>query len=321
MNPHRGLYSALAVAVLLLSACGSSSDPEANPSSSNPEAVADAGPDRPDKDGGPSARPKDKKTPKARGGDDGDKKGDAGNSSTAPTGRTTRGGGEDAPAGGGDGSKRQAPGSGSRGARTSGPIWPAPGVYVYSQKGFEEFCSGTCSHERLPSRQQIDTRVTHRTSNGAVVVTETRSEGQVMRTTTRWSSGTALITRVYIRLTYRGFTFEQTYAPSPAVASLRFPLAAGKGWAGSWSGRVAGDYAVSVAGTQKVSAAGRSVKAVKLSTRTNFRGEFKGVANATLWLDPRTRAIVKTAGNLDVESNFGRYATGFKTALIGGPGY
>lgn len=320
MIRRRNLFATLTVALLVVSGCGSSSDPVASPASSSPEAVAEAGPDPADNDKGPSSPAEGKKTPKGRG-DDGSKKAEAGVASGDPTGRTTEGSSEDAPDGGRQSSKRRPTGSDSPQAGPSGPVWPAPGDYLYSQKGFEEFCSGTCSHERLPPRQEIDTRVTQETSNGAVVVTETRSEGQVMRTTTRWSRTTALITQVYIRLTYRGFTFEQTYAPSPAVASLRFPLSSGKGWAGSWSGRVSGDYAVSVAGAEKVSAAGRSVKAVKLSTRTNFRGEFRGVANATLWLDPRTRAIVKTAGNLDVESNFGRYATGFKTALIGGPEY
>lgn len=316
----RNFYAGLALVSLVLGACGSSSDPVASPSPSNPKTVADAAPDGSGADRGPKGEPKDKKAANDRRGGHGNKKGGAGSRSGDGTAPSTKGSGEAAPGGTPKGD-RPGPGSRSSRARPSGPVWPAPGVYVYSQKGFEEFCSGTCSHERLPRRQQIDTRVTQQTSNGAVVVTETRSEGQVMRTTTRWSRATALITEVYIRLSYRGFTFEQTYAPSPAVASLRFPLTAGKGWSGSWSGRVSGDYAVSVAGTETVSAAGRSVEAVKLSTRTNFRGEFKGVANATLWLDPRTRAIVRTAGNLDVESNFGRYATGFKTALTGGPGY
>jgi hypothetical protein len=324
MKRNAPLYAGLLAALLVGTGCGPSTEPAALPPPDTSTTTSDAVADADSGDGQPSGGSGgESKKAGSRGGSGA---GDAGMNGDGPSdsnGPSTDGGHADAPAGDGDpGGSGPSPDAGSRPAGGSGPVWPAPGVYTYSQKGFEEFCSGpNCDRQPLPRRQDITTRLTQRGANGAVVVTEIRSEGQLTRTTTRWSRGTALITEVYIRLTYQGFTFEQTYSPSPAVASLRFPLTAGKGWSGTWSGRVSGDYTVSVAGAENVTAAGRSIRAVRLSTRTNFRGEFRGVANATLWLDPRTRALVKTAGNLDVQSNFGRYATGFETALAGGPGY
>ena len=141
------------------------------------------------------------------------------------------------------------------------------------------------------------------------------------RTTSRYSKGSAHITEVYVRFAYSGYTFEQTYRPQPAVQSLRFPLRAGDSWNGSWKGKVSGTYSVSVIGREAVSAAGRNVQAMKVQTKTSFKGDFSGKANATMWIDPRTRAVLRTAGNLHVASTYGSYETGFATSLRSGPGY
>ncbi len=141
------------------------------------------------------------------------------------------------------------------------------------------------------------------------------------RTTTRYTASAAAITEVYVRFAYSGYTFDQTYRPRPPVQSLRFPLRAGDSWSGSWRGKVSGSYSAQVVGREVVTVSGAGVDAMKVQTRTNFRGDFSGRANATVWVDPRTRAVVRTAGNLRVESTYGSYETGFATSLLSGPGY
>lgn len=227
--------------------------------------------------------------------------------------------------GGGEGSgdaPRSPNGGGSHKGTGGAALFPASGRYVYSQNGYEEFCAATCDRQKLPARQPVTSAVADRSKDSALVVTEMRSSGsRLTRTTTRYSRASADITEVYIKFSYGGYGFDQTYRPQPAVESLRFPMVGGDSWSGSWKGAVSGDYQVSVAGNETVTAGGRSVNAVKLQTRTRFRGDFEGTANATVWVDPRTKAIVKTAGNLAVDSNFGSYSTAFSTALVSGPGY
>ena len=58
---------------------------------------------------------------------------------------------------------------------------------------------------------------------------------------------------------------------------------------------------------------GRSVQAFRYETFTEFRGQFDGRSKVTSWIDPATKAIVKTRGVLNVTSAFGRYSTSFAT--------
>ena len=240
----------------------------------------------------------------------------------------TGGGGGSAPSGGSGGS----PGSGGGGTPSSdggsnrgsggGAMFPASGTYVFAQNGYEEFCAGTCQKEQLPRRQPVKSSLASRSSGSATVVTEMRSSNSRMtRTTTRFTKSSADITEVYVKFSYSGYQFNQTYRPQPPVESIRFPIVDGDSWSGSWKGDVSGSYSVAVQGREAVSVNGRSVNAAKLQTRTQFRGDFKGTATATVWVDPKTKAIVKTAGNLAVESNFGSYSTAFSTVLTSGPGY
>ena len=323
------------MAVLVLAACGTSSPiPEAQPGepsapAGNEEAKDGGGPDEGGKAGG-GAGEKGSQGDGSQGdaggaGGSGDAgagggsgsggSGDSGGSSISDGGS---GGGDDSSGSGGSG------GGGGSAPRSSGgsALFPQSGKYVYSQSGYEEFCAGTCDRQKLPRRQSITSSLTSRGSDSAVVVTEMRSSrGRLTRTTTRFSRASADITEVYIKFTYSGYEFNQTYRPQPAVESLRFPLAEGDRWSGRWSGDVSGDYRASVVGRETVNAGGSSVEAFKIQTTTHFRGDFEGTANATIWVDPRTKSVVRTAGNLSVDSRFGSYSTGFATSLMSGPGY
>ena len=278
----------------------------ATPASPGPDGKKDGGKDAPGSKNGP------------RGGgepDDGeDASGGAGPSGSGPADTGPR------PGGGAPGSRNAGGGENRGGA--GGSLAPAAGSYVYSQNGFEEFCAAGCDRQRLPKRQVIETTVPERSADAATVVTEAQaSRNRMARTTTRYTRAGAFVTEVYVRFAYAGYTFERTYRPRPMVESMRFPLEPGTSWSGSWKGKVSGSYSVSVTGRDTIHVAGRAVDALRVETSTRFRGDFEGRANATLWIDPRTKALVKTAGNLSVASAYGRYTTGFATALSSGPGY
>ena len=323
----RTIFAALAAA-LVLAACGSSSPiPE-----SQPEASSAANGSESSK-GGVASKSGNEDTGKGKDGSDGggsqggagdgadSNGGGAGGGSGSGSGDQGSSDGSDGSSNGGGGGTGSGGGTSPRGSGGSA-LFPASGTYIYSQSGYEEFCSGTCDKQKLPRRQSVTSSLTDRGPTSAVVVTEMRSSrGRLTRTTTRYSRASADITEVYIKFTYSGYEFNQTYRPQPPVESLKFPLTEGDKWSGRWSGDVSGDYRASVVGREKVNAGGSSVEAVRLQTTTHFRGDFEGTANATIWVDPRTKAVVRTAGNLSVDSNFGSYSTGFATTLISGRGY
>ena len=310
-----------AVITLGLAACGTTSGPpeDAVAGASSPGSSVEPGSEKSTARGKAS----DKTSKGKKKGTGPGAPGDGGGGSSSGNGSGSQGSGGSSGSGSADipppgGTK---PGDGGGGSKASA-LYPTSGTYVYAQSGYEEFCTTTCDRQKLPNRQAVTSRLTGRSRGSAVVVTEAQaSDSRMMRTTTSYNRKTADITEVYVRFTYSGFTFSQTYRPSPPVASLRFPLTSGDRWQGKWDGQVSGDYKVTVLGRENVSAARRTVQAVKLDTRTNFHGDFEGSANLTVWIDPDTRAILKTAGNLSVSSSFGDYSTGFATALSSGPGY
>ena len=204
----------------------------------------------------------------------------------------------------------------------SSAAYPAAGSYTFSQRGYEEFCQGTnCERQQLPPRQPVSISTEQESSDGAIVVTEIRAGNRTLRTTTRFTPEHALITKVYVRFAYSAFTFEENYSPEPPVDSLRFPITAGESWKGTWKDSTSGDYEIEVFEKETVSVGGRSVQAFRVQTFTNFRGQFNGRSKVETWIDPATKAIVKTRGVLNVTSAFGRYSTSFATQLQSGPGY
>lgn len=240
----------------------------------------------------------------------------------------------------GTGNKRNGSGSGDDGDETDGSegsddltegsgeddgssaSYPAPGSYTYSQDGYEEFCqAATCEREELPARQPVSILTDQGGPDGAIVVMEMRSGNRLVRSTTRFNREHALVTKVYVRFAYNGFTFEETYSPEPPVDSLRFPLTAGESWSGSWRDSTSGDYRIRVFDKEAMSVGGRSVQAFRYETFTDFRGQFNGRSKVETWIDPATKAIVKTRGVLNVTSAFGRYSTSFGTQLQSGPAY
>jgi hypothetical protein len=92
-------------------------------------------------------------------------------------------------------------------------------------------------------------------------------------------------------------------------------------WSGEWKDKTSGDYSISIGDRENVSVNGQTVRAYRIETETNFRGQFDGRSVATVWLDPRTKSVLKSQGKMDVKSAFGRYNTEYSTMLASGPGY
>jgi hypothetical protein len=121
-----------------------------------------------------------------------------------------------------------------------------------------------------------------------------------------------LITKVVIDFAYGSFNYSQTYEPQPPVESLSFPLEVGKSWRGRWKAQTSGDYRMKVTGVED--------GVYRIETVTNFKGDFSGRAQATVWVDAETRAIVRTDGDIAVASAFGEYSSSFRTTLRSDPG-
>ncbi len=205
----------------------------------------------------------------------------------------------------------------------SSALHPAAGRYLYDQTGYESFCqAATCERQDLPREQPVEVRLKEKAGGRALVVSEvTPSDNRMVRTTATFTRARSLVTNVYARFDYEGFTFENTYQPEPPVEALRFPLEDGRSWSGRWRDSTSGTYEVRVFGTEPVSVGGASVNAVKLQTVTEFSGEFEGTGLSVIWLDPASRAVVKAKGKIELNSAFGRYITEFSNQLTSGPGF
>lgn len=211
----------------------------------------------------------------------------------------------------------------SDGSGSSALAYPAAGTYVYAQSGYEEFCQTTsCEREDLPREQSVQTTYRKRSENAATLVSEARmSSSRLTRTTYRFTSEKALITDVYTRFEYENVRFEDSYRPDPPVEALRFPLTPGQSWSGRWKDKTSGRYEISVGPRERVRTATGTVSAFRIDTSVRFEGQFEGSSDALVWFDPDTKTIVKSEGEMDIRSAFGRYRSEFSTVLDSGPGY
>ena len=234
------------------------------------------------------------------------------NGGGSQTGDGNAGGGP----GGGGGTGPQGSGGGG-GSFAGGPGgssgYMAAGEYVYDQKGYERFCNGpSCNKEPLPDTATMTATYQSRSANAVTIVTESRSsDSQTATTTTRHTKDAALVTKVRIDFAYGAVNFSQTYEPRPPVVSLSFPLEVGKSWKGRWKAQTSGDYRMKVTGF--------SDGIYRVETVTNFKGDFSGRAQVTVWVDGDTRAIVRTDGQIAVASGFGEYTSDFRTTLRSAP--
>jgi hypothetical protein len=203
-----------------------------------------------------------------------------------------------------------------------GFAFPRSGSYVYSQQGYEEFCTATCGSDPLPGTRSVT--VTHASSaRDAIVVIETArvSSRRSVRTVTRHRRSTARIAEVVDTFTTNGARYPIRYRPGPTIESLELPLRAGKAWRGTWRAATSGSYRMSVGGFDRIRTAGRSIRAARIVVRMEFRGSYEGYAVVTMWIDPTTRVAVASVGSMEIAGDLGRYTSDFDTRLERGPGY
>jgi hypothetical protein len=303
MKAMRNVRSIAAVAAVLL-LLGGCSDPQGTEPG---EAAASAEPG----DGATGAP-----------GDDDGKPGKNGGSGGG-TGKPGGGDGESGDSGGDSGDSGGGGDDGSGGAGGDSLPYPAAGKYTYAQDGTEEFCQGpSCDKRQLPETQTVEVSYAERSGDTATVITKTvSSEGQTLTTTTRYTPEGAYITKVVIDFSYGSFDFSQTYEPQPPVEAFQFPLKAGRRWSGKWSARTSGDYKMRVVAVEDFEIDDKPTKVYKISSVTNFKGDFSGRAQTTLWLDWKTKSLIKTDGKIAVASGFGEYTSSFNTLIQFGPGY
>lgn len=310
----RKVASISLVLVLLFAACSDASDgSEGELSQAAPpgdaKAEADRTPDRPSA----SKRPAKQRRPRTSSPGDRGAGGDADTSDGATDENTKGKTNDDAePFDDGNGDDEE-----------PSALHPAAGRYVYGQSGYERFCqAASCDQRALPARQPVVVRLADRGRDRAVVVSKMHSsDSRTLTTRTTFTRRNALITDVVARFSYEGFAFENSYEPRPPVQSLRFPLKRGSGWSGSWEDSTSGDYSVNVLGRDTVQVRDAAVRAYKLATVTEFRGEFTGSSKAIVWVDAATKTVIKTSGKVDLRSSFGRFISEFNTSLRSGPRY
>lgn len=198
---------------------------------------------------------------------------------------------------------------------------PRAGVFVFSQRGFEELCQGAaCDRARLPRRQEMDSTV-RRTRHRATVTTVARSGDRELRTVTVYGPRTASINELAFHFSYNGVRFGRSYSPAPAVVALRLPLMEGAVWSGSWRAETSGSYRSSVGKSETVVVGNRQIRAWRIDTLTALRGELEGSLHIETWVDPATNSVIAMSGTMDVRSTFGRYRSNFEARLERGPGY
>lgn len=200
--------------------------------------------------------------------------------------------------------------------------FPRAGSYVYTQQGYEEFCTSTCASDPLPRRRSVG--VSHgNSSRDAIVVIETTriSSHRTLRTSTRHRRSTARIAEVVDAFSRTGSRHPITYRPGPTIRALELPLRTGDAWSGRWRGDASGSYRMSVGGFDEIRTAGSSIRAARIVVRMEYRGAYEGYAVTTLWVDPTSRVVVASVGSMEVSGDFGRYTSDFDTRLREGPGY
>ncbi|MFN2525034.1 MAG: serine/threonine protein kinase [Actinomycetota bacterium] len=202
---------------------------------------------------------------------------------------------------------------------------PISGVYNYTQQGYEQECTQSCAQGRnLQDTAKVEVARRPSASDRVTILTQTESSNRWnTEVLTDYLENRAEITSIYMR--YSGViataSFTQQITPDTPIELFRFPFKQGQNWEGEWidsndaNGVTSGNYRVSVAGPKRVRSAGRKRDAVKVHVVFNFSGANTGSWDLFYWVDPRTRATLKTSGTVKVDS----YESSVVATLKSGP--
>lgn len=206
-----------------------------------------------------------------------------------------------------------------------GIVAPMSGDYHYRQQGYEQQCLNTCSGgQNLPDAATLQS-VRQATASDRVTVRSITAWSSRWRTeiTTDYFDDHAEITSIEMR--HAGTpAWRERVVPAAPIQWARFPATTGSKWSGQWDDDryaqdnvIKGSYSIEVMGRPTVTIAGRKVRTYKFHTVINFTGTHTGKWDLNVWIDPKTRAIVKTSGTIRMDA----YEMSVLTTLRAGPGY
>lgn len=202
--------------------------------------------------------------------------------------------------------------------------YPAEGMYVSSQEGFEEFCTGpaSCDRSQLPPEHRRRVRYKQKSSRIVTVIEETSiSDARSSETTSTYTPQAVRIVRLIMRFTYQDVSFREEFRPHPAIEALRLSMRQGMRWSGRWDASTSGKYNVRIGRREKIRVAGKNVTAFPITSETQFHGDFEGNQTTTNWIDPKSLVVVASRGSLEARNSLGVYRTSFQLKLLDGPGY
>jgi hypothetical protein len=84
--------------------------------------------------------------------------------------------------------------------------------------------------------------------------------------------------------------FVATVLPRPAILAV---AASGTRWSGSFTGRTSGTYRVEILERGSINVGGRSLKAVRLSSKAIFHGDVEGSQTADTWLAENRSLVLR----------------------------
>ena len=206
-------------------------------------------------------------------------------------------------------------------------VAPYSGNYDYTQQGYEQECSGTCSDGRnLPERVTVQsTRLPTGSDRVRVRTITNTSDRWRTEVVTDYFDDRVEIVSVEMR---HGNTltpaWRQRVEPAAPIQWLSYPLAKGKSTSGSWDddlhaqdSATRGSYEAEVVGSPTISINREATRTFRVHLVVEFSGPQTGTWDLNLWVDPDTRAIVKTSGTIKIDT----YEMSVVTTLKAGPGY
>ncbi|HZV75975.1 MAG TPA: hypothetical protein VFF79_19875 [Conexibacter sp.] len=171
---------------------------------------------------------------------------------------------------------------------------PAPGVYVYAARGFEESHALGARRHAYPPHTTITVAATP-ASCLRIRWDVLATRWDAVLTCPRASGGWRLVTQSESH-EFAGHLDRRTYGCTRGSTYLPARLAAGA----TWTSRCAIERTTTadrgvVLGSRTLRLDGRSVQTVLLRTTTRVSGETTGAGTTFTWVLPRTRLIVRRA--------------------------
>lgn len=170
----------------------------------------------------------------------------------------------------------------------------APGVYRYTT-------SGSASGDKLPATSTMTATPARKQGSIACI-------GTARKLSDRVTTGEVYLLRgedIYaVALGASSPNLVETVRPRPAILAMSGTETS---WTGEFSGPTTGTYTGEIIGRRSFRIDGRSVRAVGIESRANYRGEASGTRESEVWiqidgslvLQERTRSELRVGGTTE----------------------